>query len=200
MLKSKLLSAIPLLILAKVAIAVDCSTHSFTTCGDGIVHWYDPDTGEICDPLDCGGGRAPPKTDVPGCPLYTGTEVPTISYLSCWTPSASASPTVAKAITTDVAPAETSSAPSMPPSTTPSTAPSTTISSLSTTQVTSRSTTSPSTTPPASLSTKAQTTSNGTLSINSTPSAPTSTPNAGSFLGGSLIVVVGAAIAAVLMA
>jgi hypothetical protein len=36
--------------------------------------FYIPDTGEICELLDCGGGRAPPKTTVPGCPLYSGTE------------------------------------------------------------------------------------------------------------------------------
>ncbi|KAI7771822.1 hypothetical protein LZL87_006098 [Fusarium oxysporum] len=35
--------------------------------------WYVPDTGELCDFLDCGGGRAPPKTTVPGCPGYVGT-------------------------------------------------------------------------------------------------------------------------------
>lgn len=42
--------------------------------------WYDPDTGEICEFLDCGGGRAPPKTTVPGCPLYSGTETVTPSF------------------------------------------------------------------------------------------------------------------------
>ncbi|RYO80887.1 hypothetical protein DL766_010446 [Monosporascus sp. MC13-8B] len=72
--------------LGRVAFA-GCTIHSFTTCDDGIVHWYDPNTGEVCDLLDCGGGRAPPKTNVPGCPLYKGTEVRTTSYLSCWTPS-----------------------------------------------------------------------------------------------------------------
>lgn len=36
--------------------------------------YYDPDTGEICELLDCGGGRAPPKTTVPGCAAYEGTE------------------------------------------------------------------------------------------------------------------------------
>ncbi|RBR25953.1 uncharacterized protein FIESC28_01226 [Fusarium coffeatum] len=36
--------------------------------------WYVPDSGEICDFLDCGGGRAPPKTTVPGCAAYEGTE------------------------------------------------------------------------------------------------------------------------------
>ncbi|KAL3954936.1 hypothetical protein ACCO45_010499 [Purpureocillium lilacinum] len=47
-----------------------------------------PQHGEICDPLDCGGGRAPPKKDVPGCAAYTGTETrrTEASYLSCWTP------------------------------------------------------------------------------------------------------------------
>ncbi|GFG17777.1 protein RTM1 [Aspergillus lentulus] len=69
------------------------STHSLTTCDDGIVYWFAPNTGEICDPLDCGGGRAPPKTNVLGCAGYTGTYVPTASYLSCWTPPASATST-----------------------------------------------------------------------------------------------------------
>lgn len=36
--------------------------------------WYVEDTGEICEFLDCGGGRAPPKTTVPGCGAYKGTE------------------------------------------------------------------------------------------------------------------------------
>ncbi|KAH6900531.1 hypothetical protein B0T10DRAFT_31330 [Thelonectria olida] len=43
--------------------------------------WYVPDTGEICEFLDCGGGRAPPKTTVPGCPLYEGTATYSPSYL-----------------------------------------------------------------------------------------------------------------------
>ena len=70
----RLLSALPLLLTVKTAAAVGCAIHSFTTCDDGIVHWYDPDTGEVCDPHDCGGGRAPPKTDVPGCGNYKGTD------------------------------------------------------------------------------------------------------------------------------
>ncbi len=49
--------------------------------------WYVPDTGEICDFVDCGGGRAPPKTTQPGCPLYTGTATVTPSYLSGWGPN-----------------------------------------------------------------------------------------------------------------
>ncbi|KAH7248625.1 uncharacterized protein BKA55DRAFT_690737 [Fusarium redolens] len=87
MVKPSLLSAIPLLMLAERALGFGCSTHSFTTCEDKIVHWFDPDDGMICDPLDCGGGRAPPKTGVPGCAGYTGTETIGTSYLSCWKPS-----------------------------------------------------------------------------------------------------------------
>ncbi|GKT44889.1 uncharacterized protein ColSpa_05070 [Colletotrichum spaethianum] len=43
--------------------------------------WYVPDTGEICAALDCGGGRAPPKTTVPGCGSYEGTETYSPSFL-----------------------------------------------------------------------------------------------------------------------
>jgi hypothetical protein len=45
--------------------------------------WYLEDTGEICQGVDCGGGRAPPKT-VPGCPAYTGTETVTPSFWTGW--------------------------------------------------------------------------------------------------------------------
>ncbi|KAH7262872.1 hypothetical protein BKA59DRAFT_519789 [Fusarium tricinctum] len=44
------------------------------------VIWYVPDTLEICKGVDCGGGRAPPKS-VPGCPLYKGTETVTVEFL-----------------------------------------------------------------------------------------------------------------------
>lgn len=50
--------------------------------------WYVPGTGELCDFLDCGGGRAPPKTDVPGCPLYSGTATYSPSYLDLQTNAA----------------------------------------------------------------------------------------------------------------
>ncbi|XWX02254.1 hypothetical protein V2A60_010289 [Cordyceps javanica] len=43
--------------------------------------WYVPDTGEVCALLDCGGGRAPPKKTVPGCPQYTGTDTYAPSYV-----------------------------------------------------------------------------------------------------------------------
>lgn len=92
-----------LLMTAKLASAA-CSTSTYTTCEDNIVHWYDPDTGEVCDPLPCGGWRAPARTDVPGCPAYSGTEIytPTTSYLSCFTSTeALPEPTIA---TTDTTP------------------------------------------------------------------------------------------------
>lgn len=44
--------------------------------------WIVPNTGELCDFLDCGGGRAPPKTTVPGCPAYVGTETYRPSFLA----------------------------------------------------------------------------------------------------------------------
>ncbi|KAL0932691.1 uncharacterized protein CTRU02_211654 [Colletotrichum truncatum] len=42
--------------------------------------WYVPDTLEICQGVDCGGGRAPPR-NVPGCPIYSGTETVTPKFL-----------------------------------------------------------------------------------------------------------------------
>ncbi|EHK48262.1 uncharacterized protein TrAtP1_001015 [Trichoderma atroviride] len=55
--------------------------------------WYVPGTGELCDFLDCGGGRAPPKTDVPGCPLYSGTATYSPSYLDLQTKAVDAAAT-----------------------------------------------------------------------------------------------------------
>lgn len=43
--------------------------------------WYVPGSDEVCEPLDCGGGRAPPKTTVPGCPLYRGAATYTPRFL-----------------------------------------------------------------------------------------------------------------------
>ena len=83
----RLLSILPLFVAVKHAYAANCSAISYTTCDDNIVHWYNPGTGEVCDPLNCGGGRAGPFiTDRPGCPHYSGTEIysSTISILSCW--------------------------------------------------------------------------------------------------------------------
>jgi uncharacterized protein (DUF2342 family) len=69
-------SLLPLLALAKT----DLSGCTSSVAGPKLV-WYVPDTGELCDFLDCGGGRAPPKTTVPGCPGYEGTETYKPSFL-----------------------------------------------------------------------------------------------------------------------
>ncbi|KAK0726360.1 hypothetical protein B0T21DRAFT_33159 [Apiosordaria backusii] len=81
------LSLLPWALLAGKALAVGCAQHTFGVCQDNIVHWYDPDDGQICDPHDCGGGRAPPRKDVPGCAAYTGTETrrTEASYMPCFT-------------------------------------------------------------------------------------------------------------------
>ncbi|KAK8258320.1 hypothetical protein IWZ00DRAFT_41602 [Phyllosticta capitalensis] len=66
--------------LAKTDIA-GCTTTNTVVYGGASVIWYVPGTGEICEALDCGGGRAPPKTTVPGCPAYSGTASYSPSYL-----------------------------------------------------------------------------------------------------------------------
>ncbi|CAI7572588.1 unnamed protein product [Penicillium glandicola] len=66
--------------------------------------WYDPDNGEICSFLDCGGGRAPPKTTQPGCPQYSGTATLTPDYIEGWGPNgkqAASTSTVASTASTD---------------------------------------------------------------------------------------------------
>ncbi|KAF6826688.1 siderophore biosynthesis protein [Colletotrichum plurivorum] len=54
------------------------------------VIWYRPGTWEICQDIDCGGGRAPPR-NVPGCPGYTGTDTVERKFLTA-DPAASAEP------------------------------------------------------------------------------------------------------------
>ncbi|KAK1980172.1 hypothetical protein LZ30DRAFT_724050 [Colletotrichum cereale] len=64
--------------------------------------WYVPGTGEICDTLDCGGGRAPPKTNVPGCAAYVGTDTYSPSFLPLATSAAAvAQTTMPSVITSD---------------------------------------------------------------------------------------------------
>ncbi|KAH0008735.1 hypothetical protein KCU78_g11086, partial [Aureobasidium melanogenum] len=75
--------------------------------------WIVPDTGELCDFLDCGGGRAPPKTTVPGCLLYVGTETYKPSFLAGFSASMTAGgvgSVEASATSTSAAPTLTSSA------------------------------------------------------------------------------------------
>lgn len=84
-----------------------CTTTDMSSPAGASVAWYVPGTGELCDSLDCGGGRAPVKSDVPGCPAYTGTETYSPSYLAGYG-SATANPSVSYSSVTGLAqPAET---------------------------------------------------------------------------------------------
>ncbi|KAI1306148.1 hypothetical protein F5Y03DRAFT_354838 [Xylaria venustula] len=65
---------------AKTDIA-GCVSSETVAYGGASLIWYVPDTGEICAFLDCGGGRGPPATTVPGCPEYSGTATYSPSYL-----------------------------------------------------------------------------------------------------------------------
>ncbi|KAG8162599.1 hypothetical protein KVR01_008364 [Diaporthe batatas] len=62
-------------------VTINPTAHEYGNIYESLVY-YDPDTLEICTVPDCGGGRAAPKTGVPGCPLYSGTATPTPSFLS----------------------------------------------------------------------------------------------------------------------
>lgn len=72
---------------ARTDIAGCISSQTTNQWHEASMIWWVPDTGEICDFIDCGGGRAPPKTTVPGCPLYRGTETVTPSYMPGWGPN-----------------------------------------------------------------------------------------------------------------
>ncbi|KKY39680.1 putative siderophore biosynthesis [Diaporthe ampelina] len=86
-----LLALSPLAALARTDLS-GCTTFTSTVTVNPTAHeygnvykslvYYDPDTLEICTVPDCGGGRAPRRTGVPGCPLYSGTATPTPSFLS----------------------------------------------------------------------------------------------------------------------
>ncbi|KAJ0155855.1 hypothetical protein CTA2_12847 [Colletotrichum tanaceti] len=80
-------------VLAKTDLAGCVSSDSIVTPTQGGTPyatrvWYLPDTGEICAALDCGGGRAPPKTTVPGCASYEGTDTYSPSFLPLKTTAA----------------------------------------------------------------------------------------------------------------
>ncbi|PHH82333.1 hypothetical protein CDD82_6307 [Ophiocordyceps australis] len=73
--------------LARTNLAGCVSSESVATPTNGgtpyaTVMWYVPESGEVCELLDCGGGRAPPKTTVPGCPQYKGTATYSPSFIS----------------------------------------------------------------------------------------------------------------------
>ncbi|KAF7594836.1 hypothetical protein BBP40_008166 [Aspergillus hancockii] len=85
---------------ARTNLAGCVSSATVNQWGHASMIWYLPDTREICDFPDCGGGRAPPKTTQPGCPLYTGTETLTPSYLPGWGPNGKIAPSTAAATAT----------------------------------------------------------------------------------------------------
>ncbi|KAK3303174.1 uncharacterized protein B0T15DRAFT_265593 [Chaetomium strumarium] len=93
-----------LLLLAATATAKTdlggCTSTKLSLPTPGVI-WYDPETGEICEILDCGGGRAPPKTTVPGCPLYKGTETVTPSFWAGFTASVGATASASATTETD---------------------------------------------------------------------------------------------------
>lgn len=71
----------PQVVLARTDLT-GCTSTSVSSPTGASIAWYVPETGEVCDFLDCGGGRAPPKTTVPGCPLYSGTASYSPLYLA----------------------------------------------------------------------------------------------------------------------
>ncbi|KAL4881569.1 hypothetical protein BJY04DRAFT_188363 [Aspergillus karnatakaensis] len=85
-----LLSTLTLLGLASAKTDIGGCISSATTnqWHEASMIWWVPDTGEICEFLDCGGGRAPPKTTVPGCPQYTGTATYEPRYMDGYGPGA----------------------------------------------------------------------------------------------------------------
>ncbi|KAI0438577.1 hypothetical protein F4803DRAFT_87964 [Xylaria telfairii] len=82
---------------AKTDIA-GCVSSETVAYGGASLIWYVPGTGEICEFLDCGGGRAPPKTTVPGCAGYVGTATYSPSYLPGFGAAATSSPSTASSI------------------------------------------------------------------------------------------------------
>ncbi|KAK5628744.1 hypothetical protein RRF57_004459 [Xylaria bambusicola] len=85
---------------AKTDIGGCVSTQTVAYGGASLI-WYVPDTGEICEFLDCGGGRAPPKTTVPGCPSYEGTATYSPSYLPGFGVTATSTSFSAAAVATE---------------------------------------------------------------------------------------------------
>ncbi|KAK4464612.1 glycoside hydrolase [Cladorrhinum samala] len=204
-------AALPIFMLAGKALAVGCATHTFGTCADGIVHWYDPDDGQICDPFDCGGGRAPPRTDVPGCPQYKGTAIrqTTPSYMPCFgkatsTSSASAAATQTPADTDSLTSTDTDTATDSPGAGPTSTSSSTLVTSRVTQSVTSSGTAAPpATTDPAALPSGDDSESGAAGPGQSSSSSSTSTTaaanNAGKVWGGSMMAAAGVAVGAVVL-
>lgn len=77
------IAALAMGVMAKTDLEGCTSSETVAFGGASMVYW-DPTNGEICSFLDCGGGRAPPKTTVPGCAAYEGTATYTPDYLPGW--------------------------------------------------------------------------------------------------------------------
>lgn len=73
---------------AKIGFEGCTSTTTTWTYSREIILYYLPDTGEVCDNPDCGGGRAPPKTDKPWCGNYKGTTTYSPMFIDLPTPTA----------------------------------------------------------------------------------------------------------------
>ncbi|KAI0376909.1 hypothetical protein F5Y04DRAFT_265515 [Hypomontagnella monticulosa] len=135
---SKILSVLVAALLASQAAAktdiAGCVSSKTVAYGGASLIWYVPDTGEICELLDCGGGRAPPKTTVPGCAAYEGTATYSPKFLSGFGAAATPSSTVNSiSVSTSVSSSESSEAPDTTPPTTITTGPVITSSGTTTT-------------------------------------------------------------------
>ena len=86
------LSALASMAAARTDLSGCTSSATVDQWNEASMIWYVPGTGEICAFLDCGGGRAPPRNDVAGCPLYTGTASYEPSYLPGNGPGATTAP------------------------------------------------------------------------------------------------------------
>lgn len=78
-------------VLAKTDLEGCTSSQTVAFGGASMIYW-DPTNGEICSFLDCGGGRAPPKTTVPGCAQYEGTATYSPDFLPGWGEASATAP------------------------------------------------------------------------------------------------------------
>ncbi|RDL33656.1 uncharacterized protein BP5553_08024 [Venustampulla echinocandica] len=108
---SILVVALAALVAAKTDIGGCTSSLTKNEYNQASVLWYVPETGEICEILDCGGGRAPPKTTVPGCGAYSGTATYSPKFLAGFNGASST-----QAAPSSQAPAATTSAGDSTPS------------------------------------------------------------------------------------
>ena len=82
-----------------------CTSSQTVAFGGASMIFWDPTNGEICSFLDCGGGRAPPKTTVPGCPGYAGSATYSPDFMPGWgAASATSAPSASSAESEDEEP------------------------------------------------------------------------------------------------